>query len=182
MKRIVAVGLIGLVVAGCGLGTAPSTPDQPPPIVVEARDGEFVLRMSASKPRYAAGEPIQLVTQVVYLGPQDELGISHSGGGPIHVNLEQLDGPFDPGSASDAACARSIIKSGVPVEAAYQKTGAWSGDDPMKPQYQAFFGDPLVRLPAGTYRFSAMADFYVGDCGAGAAHGINASLTIAVEP
>ena len=180
-RRVVVAFAVAAVVA-CG-SPPPSGSSLNAPVVAKARDAQFEVLITADRERYAPGQPINIATRLTYGGPQPQIGITHGGAGPILVSLEQLDGPFDPGGGSDASCGGSVLNLGVPVDTAYQKSGGWSGEDPMAGQYRAFFADPLVRLPVGTYRFTAVADFYEGECGGGGAqHDIKASVTIAVTP
>jgi hypothetical protein len=178
-RRRAAFGFVAFLVLGCG--SAPSSPAGARPVAAEARDGSFVIQIAATQERYAAGEPIMVATRLTYLGPRSEIQVAHAGAGPVIVGLEQLDGPFDPGGGSDASCRHSVLKAGVPVEAAYQKSGGYTGDDPLAAQYKAFFADPAVRLPAGTYRFTAQVQLSEEDCG-GVRHDLTASITVSVVP
>jgi hypothetical protein len=45
-----------------------------------------------------------------------------------------------------------------------------------------YFADPVLRLPAGHYRIHAITGFFVGDCGAGLEHRLDASVDIQVLP
>ena len=180
-RRVVLVAFAVAAVVACG--SPPPSGSSVKPVVAKARDAQFEVLITADRERYAPGQPIQVATRLTYGGLQPQILITHGGAGPILVSLEQLDGPFDPGGGSDASCDRSVVRNGVPVDAAYKKSGGWSGEDPMAGQYKAFFADPLVRLPLGTYRFIAVADFYEGECGGGGPqHEIKASVTIAVTP
>jgi hypothetical protein len=177
--RVLAVAVQATFLFGCG--AAPSAPGSiAPPQVAGMRDGQFELQIAASQERYAAGQPVNVSTRLTYVGPMPEI-VVFGGSAPVLVALEQPDGPFDPGGGSDLVCVRSVMKAGVPIDAPYQKSGGFGGDDPMADQYRVFFADPLVRLPAGTYRFTARADISEGDCG-GVTHNLQAAITITVFP
>ena len=181
-RRAILAALISALVVGCG-PSSPSASSPPAPVVGKARDAQFELVITASQNRYRVNQPVQVATRLTYVGPKKQIKITHSGGGAVIVSLEQLDGPFDPGGGSDASCGGSVLEAGMPVDAAYQKSGGWSGEDPMADRYKAFFADPLVRLEPGAYRFTAHADFYEGGCGEGGAqHDIVASVTVEVVP
>lgn len=45
----------------------------------------------------------------------------------------------------------------------FKKTGGWSGDDPKADYWKAYFSDPELRLPAGTYEIRAFCDFSFSD-------------------
>jgi hypothetical protein len=165
---------LSLVLAACGVMPGAS---------LEARDSdaafELVIRIGSSA--YPANAPMEVATSLTYLGPEAEIQIAHSGMGAVGVALEQLDGPFDPGGSMTADCARSHLGRGVPRVVAYQKSGAWEGDAPNAAQLQAWMNDPVLRLPPGTYRFTAYGTFSEGDCG-GTAHDLEASVEVVVGP
>jgi hypothetical protein len=169
--------LVGCLLLGCS-HTAP-TPQPPSPVDAQARDAAFVLRIAATKPRYQPNEPIQVTTWLTYVGPRAKITIRHSGSGPVIVNVEQIDGPFDPGSAAEGDCSMSTLERRVPLQAPYRKTGGFSNDDPLAAQYREFFADDLLRLPRGTYRLTATVDVYEEECGA-VRHNITAAITIGV--
>ena len=175
----VALVLAAFLVLACA--SAPSTTDAARPLVAEGHDAKFVLQIAATKERYSVGESIQVATRLTYVGPAPSIELGHSGGGPVVVCLEQLDGPFDPGCGSDSSCQHSTMHVGAVLEAGYQKSGGYSGDDPLAAQYRAFFADQLVRLPPGTFRFRAIAEMDEGECG-GTHHAPQASITIIVAP
>jgi hypothetical protein len=179
-RSALVIVLLIACVAGCGSAPAPSSPAIPQPVVAGARDPLFELQIEAGQERYSVGQPISVSTRLMYVGPLPEITV-WGGTEPVLVALEQVDGPFDPGGGSDLVCARTVMKARVPIDAPYQKSGGFSGDDPMANQYRAFFADRAVRLPAGTYRFTATADIYERECG-GVPHNLKAAITIAVTP
>ncbi len=50
--------------------------------------------------------------------------------------------------------------------------------------YDAYYHDPQLRLPAGTWRISAKSGFGIGgtDCGSGADANLRATIVVVVEP
>jgi hypothetical protein len=146
----------------------------------EARDGNFRLILQSSDDHYAAGAPIDLATELSYQGLQPRLMLGGSGSGLVVVSLLQLDGPLDIGGGSDDMCAQYAIAPGSPLTQRYVKSGGWSGEDPHAAFYKAFFADPVLRLPRGTWRVVANAWFTVGDCSM-ASHQLNATFDLRVE-
>jgi hypothetical protein len=167
----------------CVASPSPAPPSGEPavrPLQAQAADGEFRLVVQADNDHYAAGAPITLATELSYLGPQPRLRLVGSGSGLVQVSLLQLDGPLKVEAFSSADCKTQPIAPGAPIVAAYAKSGGWSGDDPNAAFYKGFFADPVLRLPHGTWRIVARADFYVGDC-PGPTHKLNASFDLVVQ-
>lgn len=159
--RAIAVGLVlpALLAASCG---GPAEVVGPPSDV--ARDARFELRLSSPKGMWAAGESIELETTLLPLAPGSVVARG-SGSGLVIFVFEQLDGPLDVGGGATADCATYELEGGVPFEVPMTKSGGWSEDDPNAPLLRAFLTDPLLRPPPGTWRISAMADFYEDECG-----------------
>jgi hypothetical protein len=61
------------------------------------------------------------------------------------------------------------------------KSGGFAAEDPDAAFYRTFFADPLVRLPAGTWEITAVADFSEGACD-GAHHTLRAPITVTITP
>jgi hypothetical protein len=129
----------------------------------EARDGDFRLTMEVGAATYPAGEPIVAGATLTYLGPSPTATAWGSGSGLVTIALEQLDGPLDPGGAGQDDCRGYDFVWGVPQVIPYEKSGGWSADDPNAAWYSTFFKDPVLRLPAGTWRLTARLDATIGD-------------------
>lgn len=177
MRRILAasaVTWIAVALAGCAL-----FPDSDR---LEARDAddtfELVLRVGST--RYPANQPIDAVATLSYLGPDAGMGLVGSGSGLIQFSAKQLDGRLDIAGAGHLDCKPYRIDKGGPLVVPYEKSGGWSADNPDAAFYEAFFKDPIFRLPRGTWRISAAAGFYEEEC-AGVQHRLGAELTIFVD-
>ena len=168
------------------IGCATPSPSGPPtaaparPMRAEAREGDFRLILQSSDDHYAAGAPIDLATEVSYLGPQPKLILGGSGGGLVVVSLLQLDGPLRMEGGSDDMCSGYTIAPGAPLTQRYVKSGGWSEEDPNKAFYTAFFADPVLRLPSGKWRVVANAWFTVGDCSM-VSHQLKATFDLRVD-
>jgi hypothetical protein len=66
------------------------------------------------------------------------------------------------------------------VQQSFAKGGGFTNDDPRAADWLAFMQDPVLRLPAGTWHPYVVADFNVGECGAGD-DGFRASIEIVVD-
>jgi hypothetical protein len=125
----------------------------------------FELILRADKQAYAVDEPMTVGATLVYRGPRDSIDGFGSGSGPIMFTLEQLDGPIDTGGAMNSDCARHTFVRDEVVSRPFQKSGGFSDDDPLAGFWRAFYADPQLRLPAGTWRITAATAFDLGDCG-----------------
>jgi hypothetical protein len=74
------------------------------------------------------------------------------------------------------------MQRGVAVAHPFMKTGGFADEDRLAAFYRAYFTSPELRLPAGTWTISAVANFLgSADCD-GPQHTLNASVTVVVEP
>ena len=183
MPGALVVALVGFLTIGCGASPSPHLPTAAPvqqPIQAEAADGEFRLILKADGARQPVGAPIALVTELHYIGPLPQVQLAGSGSGLVIVSMSQLDGPLEIGGAATADCQRYVIAPGLPMVRPYVKAGGWDEDGPNAAFYRAFFADPLLRLPRGTWRVIATTEFFVGDC-PGPSHKLDAILELVVE-
>jgi hypothetical protein len=180
--RGLVLAIISFAVLGCGAKPPSETPTAAPaqPIQAEATDREFRLVLKANSARHAVGVPIVLTTELHYIGQQPQMQLAGSGTGLVIVSLRQLDGPLEIGGGATADCMRYSMAPGAPIVRPYAKSGGWSADDPNADFYRAYFADPLLRLPRGTWRVVATAEFFVGDC-PGPSHKLDATLDLVVE-
>lgn len=181
---VVAMALVGTMLAAlAGVGPfAPGATDANGPVVATVTDGQFELTLRSAKARYAAGEPISIDAALAY-GGDGEVTIGHAYGAhrtPIGFRiLEPVLGDLSIGTGWDLACDHSTLAAGSPIEAAFQKGGSWTSDDPRADEYQAFMIDPVLRLTPGTWHVYAEAWFLEGDCG-GQEHRMLAEIAIEV--
>lgn len=132
--------------------------------------GDFRLTLRSPTGRYAAQEPIEVSAILEYLGEDPSIKVYSHPGMP-GFGVEQLDGPYraDPGSRS--SCATYEFRRGEPVSFPFAKSGGLvpgAADFEFMREYLNVTDgrpDPVLRLPAGTWRIFAIADFGLGDCG-----------------
>lgn len=176
---VVAILAIGALVAGTlGIGpfapgasdgpsAGPSTPSGP--VSATTRSGDFELTLRSAKARYSLNERIDVEASLTYAG--EELGgvqIAHAMGaddGPMGFGIEEpVLGELRLTPTTQDACARTMLEHGEPLTTEFEKSGGFSGDDPRAAEYRAFFEDPELRLPEGTWHVYAVASFSIGDC------------------
>ncbi|MFN2483478.1 MAG: hypothetical protein ABR509_00880 [Candidatus Limnocylindria bacterium] len=148
-----------------------------PPLGDSDEERSFRLDFQVDRERYVAGEPINAHAVLTYLGP-DTVTLRGPGTGLIGFGVDQLDGPITIFSASTTDCAPHVLEAGRPMIQPFQKSGGFSPDDPNVEFFEAYFRDPVLRLPSGSWELVAGAGFYIGDCGPG---DVQVSLTTSVR-
>lgn len=152
------------------------------PIAAEATEDDFRLELAVDQDRYRAGQPILAEVTLTHLGGEPVL-ISGSGHSLIGTTVRQLDGPIYPGMAFTTDCVAYDIGPGAPMRSAFGKSGSFDGDEPLAEWYEAYFRDPLLRLPPGRWELVAATSFTVGDdCGSGREVSLRTTVEIVVEP
>jgi hypothetical protein len=171
-----------------GAGLIPAAPTGPvieggAPVNGADADQEFRLTISADQGRYRAGQLMDVSATLTYLGPNAGIVVGGSGTGLIGFALESSEQPalrIDPAGTSD--CRPYQMRRGVAVAHPFMKTGGFADEDPLAAFYRAYFASPELRLPAGTWTISAVANFLgSADCD-GPQHTLNASVKVVVEP
>jgi hypothetical protein len=165
-RRAMAGTVLAVAVVACGQGLPTVTPAGPAgePVVVEGRGDGFALSMRVGSNAVDAGGPIHVAAQLVWEGAEPGASIWGSGSGPVTFLLEQLDGDIALGGVMTADCGKHDFVRNVPLQVPYRKSGGFSAEDPNADFYRAFFADPVLRLPAGTWRITATAGGYLAPC------------------
>jgi hypothetical protein len=144
-----------------------------------ANDGTFELVMSASRAAYPAFEPIDISTSLEYLGPASSIIATGSGSGLVGFGVQQIDGVHATGTGGTADCRDYGFTRGERTAVPFGKSGGYSEDDPDAAFLKDYFADPQLRLPPGSWRVYAIAQFTLGGCG-GELHELRAEITIVV--
>lgn len=169
--------------------TIPGSPTGPEivtgsPVTAQDDDGVFRLSLEARQDRYRAGQVIDVMAMLTYLGPDPSTVALGPGTGLIGFGIESDDPAIRISPAFTSDCAPWKFTRDEVVVYPFEKSGGFGEDEPLASFYRAYFADPELRLPAGTWRIFAGGGFYEGaDCGdAFPYHSLSASLTIVVEP
>jgi hypothetical protein len=166
MRRGLSIASVVLVVvAACGQSPEPSPTGLP--FLVEGRDAGFAMSMRLGSDVVDAGAPIDLSAVLMWEGANPTATIWGSGMGPVSFGLTQIDGDIALGGIMTADCGPHEFKRLVPVAVPYRKSGGWTDEDPNADFYRSFFADPndpVLRLPAGQWRVTAMASGYLQPC------------------
>ena len=178
MRRLVTIGLV-LMTLGC---TGPGGASQAAPTAdgqsAVQTDGRFELRFTLAKTSWRSDEAIEGAA-VLSLTEGDPIELGGSAGGPLAFSFREAGGTREMGPAYDAACTAAKLETAHPIVVEIRKSGGWADDQPDADFYRAFFADPLVRLPAGDWDISALAEFIDDrDCAAGTQHSMRATIRV----
>ena len=157
-------------------------------VIDTTRDGMFELSIRSPRDRYAEDEPIEAVATLEYIGDDPSIEAFSYPNMP-GFGVEQLDGPYRVGgSGGRASCVVYPFRRGELITYPFAKSAAFSAGDPDEAFIRAYLNlgsdgriDPILRLPAGTWRIFTIADLYVGGCG-GSEHRLEAGITVVVGP
>jgi hypothetical protein len=168
----------GLLVGACG------SPDGPSPLDSRARaetvDGRFGLALELLRTSWSSREAIAGQAALVLLVGNGRTEIGASGAGPIAFSIVEVGGSRAMGAASTADCATHLLSATEPITTPLTKSGGWSQDDPNAAFYEAFFADPALHLPPGTWDITAVATFNDARGCEGASHDMSATVRITV--
>lgn len=199
MRRPVILALM-VVAAGCtspgGASTSEPTtspsavseaPASPPPAAppsvrsgtAEQVEGRFRLTFSLPRTTWSSDEGIEGVAALALIdGDLAELSGASS---LLAFTFAEVDGRRQMGPAWDTICARYRLPAGSPIISPITKSGGYGEGDPDVNFYRSFFADPLVRLPAGDWDISAVAEFIDDpDCRGEDDHSMRATVRVHV--
>lgn len=152
--------VIRVVKGDAAIPTPSASPDGP--VIATAEDASFSLTLTTPLATYSPEDAIEPVASVTYLGPRATETMFHAAY-PIGFRIEEIGGERLMGGGMDLPCLRTeLAKSGSAV-LPFGKAG--SPDDPTQGFDRAWYEDPVLRLPAGTWRIIAHLDVSLGDCG-----------------
>jgi hypothetical protein len=129
-------------------------------------DGSFMLEIESPKARYLPGEPIDLAATLRYLGTRPiELWVP--GGSPLAFGIVEPVNGLTLSPSWRLSCTPMDLVPKRSIEQAFTKSGGFDGDDPRAVEWRAFFDEPELFLPEGTWHPYVQATFSVGECGSG---------------
>lgn len=162
VQLVVALLVVASLVAACG-GSAPSA--SAGPASASVTQGRFTLTFTIERTNVRARDEIVGRASVALLAP----GAATVTGAGTFIGYEftEVGGKgrhVEPGF--DLACAPHQVTSGSPTELPIIKSGAVV-EGPDAAWYRDFLADPVVKLPAGDWDVTAIAQFFDGRSCAG---------------
>jgi hypothetical protein len=153
------------------------------PVVDVAQDDAFRLELTTPRRTYTPTDAIDPVATVTFLGPAAETSIHH-GGSIVGFDIEEVDGSRTLYGGTTAVCATSTIRGDMSPAFPFTKSGPIGGAFD-----RAWFDDPALHLPVGTWRIHAYTTITTDDgpapsdgsftCGT-KGHGLEATNVITV--
>ena len=158
------------------LPSAVPTAEPPGPIPVASDDESFRLELTIPRDAYTTEDAIEPVATLTYLGPQDLTSFGHSDPA-VGFSIRQLDGDAQMTGIAADSCTVTRISQNEPVTFAFRKSGQVGlGFN------EAWFGDPVLRLPPGTWRISAWFEGDIPPCDpSGTTHRLRVDRVITVR-
>ena len=172
---IAAVVLVA--VGGLLLRTEPPRTGPGAPVGATAEDTTFRLALTTPRAIYSPEDAIEPVATWTYLGPRPTETIFHAAY-PIGFQIEEVGGERGMGGGMDQPCLRTELAKGELAALPFAKAG--SPDDPRRGFDLAWYMNPVLQLPAGTWRIIAHLDVSLGDCG-GEAHQLTVENIVVVN-
>jgi hypothetical protein len=181
IRRTLSVATLALAMAACAGSASPSgsAPAEPEPVTDAARDVAFALTLSVDRAAFRSSEPITVAATWTYLGPKGAERVFHAAR-PVGFVIEEIGGGRGMGGGMELPCLFTDVVAGQPVAVPFGKAGEVT-DDPSAGFDLAWYQDPVLRLPPGSWRIVAYLDVYLGDCG-GESHTLEAAVGVVVEP
>jgi hypothetical protein len=166
---------IGAVVVMAALALRPSVgPAANGPVTATTDDGVFRLTVSTPQGTYGPTEAIAPVATLTYLGPDPEVTIFHAAH-PIGFRIEGVGNDRVMGGGTRLPCRSTDLAKDQPITQAFGKGGS-----PDEVFDRAWYEDPILRLPAGTWRIVAILNIKVGDGCRGIEHPLEVTNLIRV--
>jgi hypothetical protein len=168
--------------------TACVAPADPTPLVApvaraEATRNDISLSAVAASAVVAAGDVIEVTATLERRGP-DPQELTGSGSGLVFFSVTRLEdglttGP--PGSRLD--CRSYVLSPDEPMTVPFAKSGGSTPDDPNAEFMEAYFADPDLTLPPGTWRIDVSAIGNIGrECGGDVLIDLAVELIVFVTP
>lgn len=182
------LGVVAVALAACAAVPSPTAigpSDVPGPSVPElaageVSDGPVTMRVTAEPAVVAAGQRIEVET-VLEVDGSDPLLVTGSGSGIVGFSVTRLEDGLTSGPpASSGDCVRHELPTGEPTVVPFAKSGGWSPDDPNAGFLEAYFAQPELTLPAGTWRIDVSVHATVGEDCTGPPLDLQLSLPITV--
>jgi hypothetical protein len=166
----VACRLLGtalcVVVAGCAAGTAsPSITGSTSTTPVRAEDtqGQYELVFELPRTDWHASDVITGEATLSLIG-SGVANFGSSGSGPLAFAFDEVGGSRHVQGLMTPDCRSYRLEAGKPISSSIKKSGVYSSGAPPSDFGRWFMTDPVVHLPAGDWKITAMALVSSGIC------------------
>jgi hypothetical protein len=176
----------GPAMDACSADTAPSPSPAPTPTPASTldesqtstdTDGDFELTLTSDKQVYRPDEPIHIEARLRYRGPSGSVLIGYDSLVSMSI-AEKVFGKIQLSDLSLLMCATSTLVRDKPEIVPFRKGGGYHSGS-LTDAEMAWFNDPILTLPVGTWHVSASAS---SPClGQGAPYELAGALTIIVR-
>ncbi|HET7026550.1 MAG TPA: hypothetical protein VFI28_02540 [Candidatus Limnocylindrales bacterium] len=147
------------------------------------RDDELALSIEVPNRIFRADEPIPITATLTYIGQADTVTLSSLYPDVVYFSLEQLDGPLDTsGGANRLICHDSLLHRAVAQSIPFRKAGGYEASESEAPFWAAYYSDPLLRLPTGSWRVGAHLRTAIDDDCSKANHSLDTAVDFSVGP
>jgi hypothetical protein len=128
---------------------------------------------------WKSDEPLTGTVTLSYAGPKATTLFGSAG--LMNFQYTQVGGPHRTSPVSTSECGLYEIGPTTPMSRALSKSGGFTDEDPDAAWLRSFLTAPDVRLPAGTWDVTALADFNEGDRCAAGGRSMKATVRVTVR-
>jgi hypothetical protein len=153
-------------VAGCAAGTASSSATgatSTTPARAEDTQGPYRLVIELPRTDWHASDAITGEATLSLVG-SDGVVFGSSGSGPIAFAFDEVGGSRHVQGLMTPDCRSYRLEAGKPISSPIKKSGVYSADALPSDFNRWFMTDPLVHLPAGDWKITAIALVSSGIC------------------
>lgn len=170
MHRLISLASAAVLLAACSMTPTPTplgSGSQPGPTAPELASGTvsgrgLTLSVTAQPAVVAAGQPIEVEAVVTNDGPEP-IVLSGSGSGFVAFSVTRIEDGLTPGEpVFTSDCVPHVVPVGEPIVVPFAKSGGWSEDDPNAAFLRAYFADPDLTLPEGTWEIDVSTAATIG--------------------
>jgi hypothetical protein len=187
MARLVALGIVLIIAAG-GLvvgrwisAPTPAATFAVVPVRTQVTDDHYELVLELPKSTWHTNEVIT-GRATLHLVTPTTMTVWGSGGGLLGFKYSEVGGDKKLDWLRTMDCGATDLAAGRPVVSPLTKSGGYSADAPPTDFYRVWGEDPLIHLPVGDWKISAVTDFTEVNCGGDLRHNLEATVVIHVVP
>ena len=175
MSRVLSVAVMALATA-CSEQPAPSGA----PVVASTSGHGLTLSIAAEQSAARVGEPIEVAANLRHDAVADVV-VSGSGMGVVAFTVTRLEDGLTSGPpVMTGDCALHVVPAGSGLGYPFEKSGGWAPDDPNAAFLQAYFAEPELTLPSGTWRIEARTYGNLGEGCTGELLELSAAVDVVV--